>query len=94
MDRIRVGRFGIAFGTALAALHGVCVLGMSMVGKETAVFLANSLIHGSDFTTIIRMHVPPIEIVVGLVGNFVLGWLAGTIIALIYNVGLRSQQGA
>ena len=94
MNRINIKKFGFAMGAALAVLHVGCVLLMSVLSREAAVFLANSLIHGTDFTSIARMDVPAVEVIVGLFGNFIVGWIAGTVIALVYNTGLSKEVKA
>ena len=62
---------------------------MLTVGHNGSVKFFNSLLHGLDVTTIVRMNVPIWEAVVGLVETFILGWLIGTCIAGFYNAAIK-----
>jgi hypothetical protein len=89
MNSIDVKRFGLAVGTTLALLYLGCVFVMATAGKAATILFFNSLLHGFDVTTIIRMDIPLWEASMGLIGTFVLGWLTGAAVAAIYNVSLK-----
>ena len=91
MRVIDIKRFGLAFGATFALLYLGCVLVMAIVGKEGTIFFFNSLMHGADVTSIIRMNVPLREMMIGIVEIFILGWLTGATIASIYNFGLKKK---
>ena len=92
MNRIKIARFALAFGTTSALLYFGCVLVMLVAGREVTVQFFNSLLHGLDVSSIIRMDMPLWEAGIGLAETFILGWLVGATIAAIYNVG-RDDHG-
>lgn len=91
MGAINIKKFGLAFGFTFALLYLGCMLVMSTVGKEGTIFFFNSLMHGIDVTSIIRMDMPLWEMIIGIIEIFILGWLTGATIASIYNFGLRKR---
>jgi hypothetical protein len=92
MDRINVKKFGIATGLTGAILYMGCMIIMITVGKEGTVLFFNSLIHGLDTTTIIRMDVPLLEAFFGIIQTFILGWLMGACIGVFYNVQFQEKK--
>lgn len=89
MNRIEVKRFGLAIGTTLALLYLGCAFVMATAGSAATVLFFNSLLHGVDVTAIVRTDMPLWEALVGVAETFVLGWLVGASVAVIYNVSLR-----
>ncbi|MEJ2070097.1 MAG: DUF5676 family membrane protein [Syntrophobacterales bacterium] len=87
MQPLNVQRFSLAFGAASALLYAGCVVFMATVGKEGTITFFNSLFHGLDVRLIIRMDVPFRDTVFGIIGTFILGWVFGVIIGVIYNLG-------
>ncbi|MDO8580492.1 MAG: DUF5676 family membrane protein [Candidatus Omnitrophota bacterium] len=85
MDSINVKKMGLAVGLTFALLHLGCVSVMLFTSHETTVAFFNSLLHGLDVTTILRHNMSGLEMTYGLIQIFVLGWLAGAMIASIYN---------
>lgn len=57
---------------------------MLIVSEEELVFLANSLFHGVDMSSIIRMDIPVWENGLGILETFVLLWFFGFITAVLY----------
>jgi len=88
MTLIETRRFGLAWGLTGAILYLGCVLVMWTVGKESSILFFNSLLHGIDVASIIRMDVPWWEVVMGVIEIFILGWLTGATIASIYNYSI------
>ena len=86
---INVKRFGFAVGITLALLYLGCMIVMLTVGHDGSVKFFNSLLHGLDVSTIVRMFVPIWEAVVGIVETFILGWLIGACIAGFYNATIK-----
>lgn len=78
-------KFGLAVGLTLALLYMGCAIVMAAIGHDGAVKFFNSLLHGLDVSTIVRMDVPLWEAVVGTIETFVLGWLVGACIGGFYN---------
>lgn len=88
MKEIAITRFGLAFGFTFALFYIGCLILMMTVGQEGTIFFFNSLLHGIDVTTIVRMDVPFWEACLGIFETFILGWFMGAIIASIYNLSL------
>jgi hypothetical protein len=91
MNRINIKKFGLAFGLTGALLYTGCILLMATVGHAGTVKFFNSLLHGLDVSTIIRMNVPLWEAGIGIIETFILGWLVGACIAGFYNVTIKDK---
>jgi len=89
VDTINIKRFGFAVGSTFALLYLGCVVVVMTAGKESLIFLFNTLFHGLDVTSIIRISMPWYNMVIGLVEFFILGWLIGATIASMYNIGQK-----
>lgn len=83
---INVRKLGLAFGLTGSLLYIGCMILMVTVGHKGTVNFFNSLLHGLDVSTIIRMKVPFWEACMGIVETFILSWLVGACIAGFYNV--------
>lgn len=88
MNHINIKRLGLASGLTGALLYLGCILLMATVGHSGTVKFFNSLLHGLDVSSIIRMDVPFWEAGIGIIEIFILGWLIGACIAGFYNVSL------
>lgn len=77
MNHINVKKFGLAFGLTGALLYIGCIILMLLVGHPGTVKFFNSILHGLDVSSIVRMDVPLWEAGVGLIETFILGWLIG-----------------
>jgi len=82
LDRTRLG---VAVGLTGVVFYLGCVLTMTTVPHDRAVAFFNSLMHGIDVGPILRAGVSPVEVALGLLGTFVLGWFAGAFVAVFYN---------
>ena len=89
MYRLNVKKFCFALGLTGELLYLGCVLVMATMGREGTVVFFNSLLHGLDTSSIIRMDVPVLEAFFGIVQTFILGWLFGACIAAFYNVQVK-----
>jgi hypothetical protein len=94
MEAIDIKRFGLAFGATLAIFYLGCVFVMATVSREATIHFFNSLLHGIDFTPIIRSNIPVWEMVIGITEMFILGWFTGARIASIYNFALTKKGEA
>jgi hypothetical protein len=92
MKKLSIKRLGMAFGSTGAILYLGCILLMVTVGREGAIWFFNSLLHGLDTTSIIRMDVPIWQALLGIGQTFILGWLIGALTATIYNFGLNKEN--
>jgi hypothetical protein len=91
MGAINIKRFGFAFGTTFSLLYLGCVFVMAIAGREKTIYFFNNLLHGIDVTSIIRINMPFLEMIMGIIEIFILGWLTGATIASIYNFGYRES---
>ncbi len=90
MRTINVKKFGFATGSTAALIYIGCILVMATVGYSGTVKFFNSILHGIDTTSIVRMNVPFWEAGMGIVQVFIIGWLVGACIAAIYNISSKS----
>lgn len=89
MNRINVKKFGFAMGLTGALLYAGCMVVLATAGQEGSITFFNSLLHGLDTTSIIRINVPIWEALIGIVQTFIIAWLTGALIAAFYNAQLK-----
>ena len=94
MHPLKVQRFSLAFGVASAVLYAGCVVFMAVLGKQNTIIFFNSLLHGLDVRLIIRMDVPFQDTVIGIIETFILGWVFGAVIGVVYNLGTDEKSQA
>ncbi|WP_440068044.1 DUF5676 family membrane protein [Tenacibaculum discolor] len=58
MKTINIKKLGLATGLTGALLYLGCMVVMFTVGREGSVKFFNSLLHGLDVSTVIRMDIP------------------------------------
>lgn len=92
MNHISIRKFGLAFGLTGALLYFGCALVMLILGHDSSVKFFNTLLHGLDVTSIIRMDISPVEEILGLVQTFIICWLIGACIAGIHNVSFNKKS--
>jgi len=92
METLNVKKLGLALGLTGVLLYIGCILIMLIAGREGTIFVFNSFMHGLDTETIIRMDIPLIDTLLGLVITFALGWLSGVLIAFFYNLSTQSKS--
>ncbi len=92
MNTINIKKFGFAFGITGAILYLGCVIVMAAVGHDGAVKFFNSLLHGLDVSSIIRMQVSLGEALIGMVETFIIAWLIGASIACFYNISIKKEK--
>lgn len=86
MNIINVKKMGLAFGVTGALLYLGCIIVMATVGREGSIKFFNTLIHGVDFSSVVRMNIPVWEAVIGIFEAFIFSWLIGACIAGVYNI--------
>ena len=91
MGHINIKKFGLAFGITGALLYFGCALVMLILGHDSTVRFFNTLLHGLDVSSIIRMNISLAEVLTGLVQIFILCWLIGACIAGIYNISFNKK---
>lgn len=92
MYRLNVKKLGFAFGLTGAIIYSGCMIVMATAGKDGSIAFFNSLLHGLDTTNIIRMDVPLLEALLGIVQTFILGWLIGACIGAFYNAQIKVKK--
>ncbi|NNE66410.1 MAG: hypothetical protein HKN33_07570 [Pyrinomonadaceae bacterium] len=91
MNKLDVGRFGFAFAGTGLFLYVGCTFVLMALGKDVSVLFFNSLLHGINVTSIIRVNMPVWEGIFGLIETYIIGWLIGATIASFYNFSLKVQ---
>ncbi|HDZ05768.1 hypothetical protein LCGC14_0280910 [marine sediment metagenome] len=91
MNRLNVKKLGFAFGLTGALIYLGCMIVMATAGQEGTIVFFNSLLHGLDTTNIIKMDVPPLEVLMGIVQTFILCWLIGASIGAFYNAQIKRK---
>lgn len=89
MNLINVKRLGFALGAGFAVLYLGCAFVMATVPREAAVRFFNSITHGVDWEPIMRWDMPLWEMIIGVLEVFIVGWLFGAFVAVLYNLGAR-----
>ena len=92
MNHISVRKFGLAFGLTGALLYFLCAFTMFIIGHDNSIKFFNTLLHGLDVTSIVRMDISPVEEILGLVQTFILFWLIGACIAGIHNISFNKKS--
>lgn len=82
--KIQSIKFGIAFAVAGVTMYLGCML-MAVLGQEGTVWFFNSILHGFDVSNSIRMDVPIVDTVAGIVFTGLIGLVVGWVIASVYN---------
>lgn len=90
MNSINVKKFGFALGLTVALLYLGCMIVMLSAGQEGSIKFFNSLLHGLDTRSIIRMDVSLWEALLGIIQTFIIGWLTGACIAAFYNAQIKN----
>lgn len=85
MNKINSKKLGLAIGTTGVILYLACMCFMLIAGNEGTTWVFNSILHGLDVTSINQVHVPFEQTTVGIILTFILGWIAGYLIGIIYN---------
>lgn len=91
MLKLNVKKLGLATGLTGALIYLGCMIVMATVGREGTIVFFNSLLHGLDTSSIIRMNVPLLEAFFGLVQTFILSWLIGACVAAFYNATIKEK---
>lgn len=84
--------FGMAAGCAAAIFYLGCMLLMHFASPEALVTFFNSLLHGLDIEPILRTEVGWALSLFGLINTFVLAWLFGALMAMIYNLASSPRK--
>lgn len=92
MHRLNVKKLGFAFGLTGTIIYLGCMIVMATAGREGSIIFFNSLLHGLDTTNVIRMDVPLLEVLMGIVQTFILWWPIGASIGAFYNAQIKIKK--
>ena len=92
MHRLNVKKLGFAFGLTGTIIYLGCMIVMATAGREGSIIFFNSLLHGLDTSNIIRMDIPQLEVLMGIVQTFILWWLIGASIGAFYNAQIKIKK--
>lgn len=92
MNTINIRKFGLACGLTGVLLYLGCIIVMLTVGRAGTITFFNSLIHGLDVSSIVRMDVPLWEALIGIIETFILAWLIGACLAAFYNMTMKNES--
>lgn len=92
MNTINIKKLGFAFGITGVILYLGCIILMATVGREGAIKFFNSLLHGLDVSSIIRMQISWGEALIGIVETFIIAWFIGACIACFYNISIKKAK--
>lgn len=79
-------RLGLAFAMSASVFYLGCTLLMGMIGASALTAFFNGILHGLDVAPIIVDSVSPLITITGFVNTFILSWLFGALIAVVYNL--------
>ena len=92
MHRLNVKKLGFVFGLTGTIIYLGCMIVMATAGREGSIIFFNSLLHGLDTSNIIRMDIPLLEVLMGIVQTFILWWLIGASIGAFYNAQIKIKK--
>jgi hypothetical protein len=92
MNTINIKKFGLACGLTGVLLYLGCIVLMVTVGHTGTITFFNSLLHGLDVSSIVRMDVPLWEAALGIIETFILAWLIGACLAAFYNMTMKNES--
>ncbi len=92
MHRLNVKKLGFAFGLTGTIIYLGCMIVMATAGREGSIIFFNSLLHGLDTSNIIKMDIPLLEVLMGIVQTFILWWLIGASIGAFYNAQIKIKK--
>ena len=93
INTISIKRMGFAIGATAALLYVGCVFVMLTVPQDAVVAFFNSIMHGWDVEPIMRWDMPWWEALIGVLEIFILGWLVGALVAVLYNMTADRNAG-
>ena len=87
--RLSVTRLSFAMASIFAFVYAASVIIVMSGPQEVTIRFLNSILHGFDVTAIMRWEMPWWEMVVGVLEVFIIGWLCGAAMAIMYNLPAR-----
>ena len=83
---------GLAVGLTATVFYIGCVITLAATPHDKAVIFFNSLLHGVDVTSILKTSMPVSQMIFGVITTFILGWIAGAMTAVFYNLSVKDKS--
>jgi hypothetical protein len=84
--KLQSTRFGLAFAIVGVVMYLGCMMLMTILGQEGTVWFFNSILHGFDVSSCIRMDVSIIDTAAGIVFTGLIGMFVGWGALLRYTI--------
>lgn len=84
-------KLGLSIGFTFFLLYIGCMILMHFLGHDGTVTYFNSMLHGIDTSSIVKMHITFAEAFAGIIELFILGTFIGICIGGFYNILLRGK---
>ena len=89
---INLKGLGLAFGLTATIFYIGCVITLAATPHDKAILFFNSLLHGIDVTSILKTSMPVSQMIFGVITTFILGWFAGAMTAVFYNLSVKDKR--
>ena len=83
---------GLAFGLTATVFYIGCVITLAATPHDKAIIFFNSLLRGVDVTSILKTSMPVFQMIFGVITTFILGWFAGAMTAVFYNLSANGRS--
>jgi hypothetical protein len=86
-------RFGFAIGITVAIIYTACITVSLCLGNEAIAEYIGYLAHGFDLSALVKNT--PLQFgdaLIGIAEWFVIGWLIGSLIAVVYNASMKTSR--
>lgn len=89
INMINIMKLGLATGITGMVFYIGCAIVMAVSGHDATVIFFNTVLHGFDATPFIKEDITLAQTFSSMVMGFVLFYLAGTCVAVFYNLLMR-----
>ena len=89
--KIQSIKLGIAFASTGIVMYLGCMALMAFLGHDGTVWFFNSILHGFDTETIVRMEVPLAQTALGILLTVSISGFSGWLIASVYNRSMNLE---
>lgn len=83
--KIQSIKLGIALASVGIVMYLGCMALMALLGHDGTIWFFNSILHGFDTETIIRMEVPLVQTISGILLTGALAGITGWLVGVIHN---------
>lgn len=92
MEKLNIKKTGLALGITGVIFYLACIIIIMLAGHKGSTMFFNALLHGLDVGPVLRTDIPVWEAGLGIVETFVIGGIAGCIIAAVYNFNFTKKN--